>query len=237
MTRTFGLDGGGTIAADSAGHVYVAWHGKAPGAMSGEAGRQVWIAKSDDDGKRFAAEQPAWKNSTGACGCCGIAIYADSKGTVRVLYRSATENVYRDIYVLTSHDYAESFDGRKLHPWEINACPMSSMAFSEADGKIEGAWETGGQVYFENLEDVNAAPVSAPGENKGHKHPRIAISPNGDTLMVWTEGTGWARGGSLAWQLYGASGKLIGDKGTTAGVPTWSFGAVVAKPGGFILIY
>src|SRR5262249_40256549 len=32
MIRTFGLDGGGTIAADRAGHIYVAWHGKAPGA-------------------------------------------------------------------------------------------------------------------------------------------------------------------------------------------------------------
>src|SRR5438445_4922405 len=34
MTRTFGLDGGGTVAADSAGDVYVAWHGKAPGAVA-----------------------------------------------------------------------------------------------------------------------------------------------------------------------------------------------------------
>jgi hypothetical protein len=77
MTRTFDLDGGGTIAADPAGHVYVAWHGKAPGAASGEAGRQVWIAKSNDDGKTFSAEQPAWKDPTGACGCCGMAMYAD----------------------------------------------------------------------------------------------------------------------------------------------------------------
>jgi hypothetical protein len=46
MTHTFGLDGGGTIAADSSGNVYVAWHGKAPGAAKGETGRQVWIAIS-----------------------------------------------------------------------------------------------------------------------------------------------------------------------------------------------
>ncbi len=237
MTRTFGLDGGGTVAADWAGHVYVAWHGKAPGALAGEAGRQVRIARSNDDGKTFATEEPAWKYPTGACGCCGMAMYATSRGTVGVLYRSATEDVHRDIYLLTSHDYAKTFEGRKLHPWEINACPMSSMAFSEAAGKIEGAWETGGQVYFENLEDINAAPVSASGDSKGHKHPRIAISPHGDTLMAWTEGTGWARGGSLAWRFYDASGKLIGGKGTAVGVPGWSFGAVVAKPGGFIIIY
>jgi hypothetical protein len=237
MTHTFGLDGGGTLAADSAGHVYVAWHGKAPGAAAGEAGRQVWIAQSDDDGKTFKAEQPAWKEPTGACGCCGMAMHVDSKGVVRILYRSATDNVHRDIYLLTSRDHARSFEGRRLHPWDINACPMSSMAFSEAAGKTKGAWETGGQVYFEDLTDGAATPISAPGESKGHKHPRLASGSDGTTLMIWTEGTGWARGGSLAWQLYDANGKPVGQKGTATGVPTWSFGAVVAKPRGFVIIY
>jgi hypothetical protein len=69
--------------------------------------------------------------------------------------------------------------------------------------------------------------VSAPGEGKGRKHPRIAIAGDSDTLMVWTEGTGWKRGGSLAWQLYDKSGKVIGEKRITAGVPAWSFGAVL----------
>jgi len=237
MNRTFGLDGGGTVAADSAGDVYVAWHGKVQGAVSGDSGRQVWIAKSNDDGNKFAPEQLAWKDRTGACGCCGMSMSVATNGIVRVLYRSATEDIHRDIYLLKSQDRGHSFDGLRLHPWEINACPMSSMAFSEGAGKVEGAWETGGQVYFENLTAPNAAPVSAPGESKGHKHPRIAISPNGDTLMTWTEGTGWSRGGSLAWQLYDASGKMIGEKGSIAGVAAWSFGAVVAKPNGFIVLY
>jgi hypothetical protein len=237
MTRTFGLDGGGTIAADATGHVYVAWHGNAAGAPSGEAGRQVWIARSDDEGKTFAAEQPASKDSTGACGCCGMSMYAGSNGSVRVLYRSATENVHRDIYLLTSHDYANSFDTRKLQPWEINACPMTSMAFSEGAEKLEGAWETSGQVYFENLDYANAVPVGAPGESKGRKHPRLAISPEGGTLMAWIEGSGWGRGGSLRWQVYSADGKATGEKGTVANVPAWSFGAVAAKLGGFLIIY
>jgi hypothetical protein len=237
MTQTFGLDGGGAIAADSAGHVYVAWHGKAPGTAPGEAGRQVWIVKSDDDGKTFGAEQPAWKEPTGACGCCGMAMYADSKGILRIMYRSATENVHRDIYLLTSRDQARNFEGRLLHAWNINACPMSSMAFSEAAGKVEGAWETAGQVYFEELSGKSTEPVSAPGESKGHKHPRIAMAPNGHQLMVWTEGIGWGRGGSLAWQQYDAAGKPMGEKGTVAGLPAWSFGAVVAGRGGFMTIY
>jgi hypothetical protein len=166
-----------------------------------------------------------------------MAMEVDAKGVVRILYRSATENVHRDIYLLTSHDQAQSFESRRLHPWEINACPMSSMAFSETAGKVEGAWETGGQVYVEDLTAQAASPVSAPGESKGNKHPRLASGSDGTTLLVWTEGTGWARGGSLAWQLYDGTGHSIGKKGTTAGLPAWSFGAVVAQPGGFIVIY
>lgn len=237
MTHTFGLDGGGTLAADATGHVYVAWHGKTPGAVKGEAGRQVWIARSSDDGKIFSAEQPAGKEPTGACGCCGMAMDVDAQGVVRILYRSATDNVHRDIYLLTSQDHARSFEGEKLHPWELNACPMSSMAFAEAAGHITGAWETGGQVYFEDLTEKFAVPVSAPGESKGHKHPRLATEPDGTTLLVWTEGTGWARGGSLAWQIYDTRGKTVGQKGSAAGVPAWSFGAVVAKPHGFLILY
>ena len=237
MTRTFGLDGGGTIAADPVGNVYISWHGKATGAKEGEAGRQVWIAESHDDGKTFGAEHAAWDQPTGACACCGMTVFVDTKGTVHALDRSATEKVHRDIYQLTSLDGTRSIRGRKLHDWEINACPMSSMAFAEAAGKVEGAWETAGQVYFADLTKAKVAPVSAPAEGKGRKHPRIAIASDGRTLMAWTEGTAWARGGSLEWQLYDPAGNAIGDRVTRAGVPAWSFGAVVTKPGGFIVFY
>src|SRR5207247_202376 len=44
MQRSFGLDGGGSVAADRRGNVYVAWHGKGKDAANGEAGRQIWIA-------------------------------------------------------------------------------------------------------------------------------------------------------------------------------------------------
>ncbi len=237
MRQTFGLDGGGTVAADSAGNVYVAWHGKGAGAAAGEAGRQVWVAVSRDDGATFAVEQPAWKEPTGACGCCGMAMFAGSKGVVRALYRSATEGIHRDIFLLTSLDRGKIFGGRKLHTWEINACPMSSMAFGEGGGTVFGAWETAGQVYFENLTKATASPVSAPGQGKGRKHPRLAIAPNGEMLMVWTEGTGWQRGGSVAWQLFDANGTAVGEGHTQAGSPAWSFAAAAAKPTGFVVIY
>jgi hypothetical protein len=239
MQKTFGLDGGGTLAADAEGNVFVAWHGKLPGAAQGEAGRQVWIARSHDSGKTFSTEAPAWSEATGACGCCGMAMFAARDGGLYGLYRSATENVHRDIYLLASKDRGKSFAGSLVQRWEINACPMSSMSFAEASGNVFAAWETGGRVFYGKIDGSEVKQiVAAPGEGKGRKHPRIAVNGRGEVLLVWTEGTAWQRGGSLAWQLFDASGKAVGEKGSAAGVPVWSFGAVAARAdGGFSVFY
>ena len=237
MQRTFGLDGGGAIASDATGNVFVAWHAKQAGATQGEAGRQVWVAASHDDGKTFTTEAPAWSEPTGACGCCGMAMFAASDGTLFALYRSATGNVHRDIYLLASQDRGKSFNGSLAHPWEINACPMSSMSFTGSAGTTLAAWETGGQVFYRKVPG-GTQTISAPGEAKGRKHPRIAMNHRGETLLVWNEGTAWQRGGSLAWQLFDHQGKALAEKGTLAGVPAWSFTAVaVLADGGFTIFY
>jgi len=237
MQMTSALDGGGSVTADPRGNVFVAWHGKAEGAPEGEAGRQVWIARSGDEGKNFAKEKPATSEPTGACAFCSLRLFSDSRGVLYGLYRSATSNVHRDIYLLESQDRGRSFRGRKLDTWQINACPMSSMAFAEAGGRIEGAWETSGHVFFKDLKKASALPVGATNEDKNSKHPRLAITPGGETVMVWTEGTGWARGGSLAWQLFDEAGKPLGEKHTARGVPTWSVAAVVPQPRGAVIMY
>lgn len=236
MRQTTGLDGGGTLAV-SHGKVYVAWHGCGAGAVEGEAGRPVWIAKSSDNGKTFAAEASAWDEPAGACGCCGMSLFADHAGTLFGLYRSATGNVHRDIYLVSSKD-GKRFEGSMVQPWEINAYPMSSMSFAEGGGATVGAWETGGQVFWGEVRGSKVAKaMAAPGEGKGRKHPRVARNAAGETLLVWTEGTGWQRGGSLAWQLYDKDGKPKGEAGAAPGVPAWSFAAPVARAKGEFTIF
>jgi len=139
MQETFALDGGGSVAADAEGNVYVAWHGSAKGSAKGEPGRVVWLAKSADDGRTFSAETPAFEESTGACGCCGMQVFVDSAGALRALYRSARETVHRDIYLLSSQDRGQTFASARIDPWEIGACPMSSMSFCEGPAGVLGA--------------------------------------------------------------------------------------------------
>src|SRR6185369_4163602 len=77
------LDGGGTVAADGLGNVYVAWHGNPE--ASGEANRRVFVARSTDEGRTFLPEVPAISEATGACGCCGMKAIADGTGNVFML--------------------------------------------------------------------------------------------------------------------------------------------------------
>lgn len=235
-----GLDGGGSVAADDSGNVYVVWHAPQPG-KRGEAQRRVWVARSTDEGKTFDREKTAFESDTGACGCCGLRTFADRKGNVYVLYRSAGEQVKRDTYLLISKDKGASFHGEDLHPWKINACPMSSFAFAQGPADVLAAWETSGQVYYAQIDPATGKrlePVAAPGESNQRKHPVVAVNKRGQTLLVWTEGMGWERGGSVAWQLFDKDGKPTSEKGHAGGVPVWSLIAAFPRAdGGFTIVY
>lgn len=239
MQFSGGLDGGGSIAADKSGDVYVAWHGK--GDKEGEENRRVWIARSTDEGMAFSRETAAWNEPTGACGCCGMRAFADRQGRVHLLYRSATERVDRDMYLLSSENRGQTFSGTLLDKWNLNACPMSSAALADGAKGLLAAWETQGQVYFASFDPKKQRPVSpipAPGATGKRRHPVVTANSRGETMLVWTEGTGWKKGGSMAWQLYDSQGKPVDEKGAEQGIPVWSFAAVVAeKDGSFTLVY
>jgi hypothetical protein len=231
-----GLDGGGSVAADQAGNVYVAWHGH--GDKDGEAYRRVWVTRSTDEGRTFARETGAFSEETGACGCCGMRAFADREGKVYLLYRAATNMVDRDMYLLTSKDRAQSFQGVRLHPWKLTTCPMSTATIAQSDKRLLVAWETAGQVYFTDLASDASSHIPAPDQATNRKHPFVAGNARGETLLVWAEGTGWKKGGSLAWQVYDRAGKPIAEKGKADGVPVWSLPTAVVLPGGeFTIIY
>ncbi len=241
IQRSLHLDGGGSIAADDSGHVYVAWHGNdAEGSGRDETSRSVWIARSSDDGQTFAREQNVWAQPTGVCGCCALELFA-AGGQVHLMYRSATSLTNRDIYFLTSTDRGRSFRGARIDPWKINACPMTSMSFAQAGERLLGAWETEGKVFMSELDprQGRAAKILAPNETTVQKkHPRLAVNARGESLLVWAEGTGWSRGGSVAWALFDARGAHTAVSGKNRGVPVWSFAAAVPRgDGGFVVFY
>lgn len=240
IQSAYGLDGGGAVAADGAGDVYVLWHAPAPG-TEGEGNRRVWIARSTDDGKTFDPERRVWDRPTGACGCCGLNAFADQRGTLYVLYRSATEIVNRDMYLLVSRDRGATFQGSDISKWNVGNCVMSSEGFGESPAGVLSAWETEKQVYFARIDPATgkmSPPAAAPGPAGNRKHPAVAGNQQGEMIFAWTEGMGWKKGGTLAWQVYDQSGKPVAESGRAEAVPAWSLVAAFARPdGGFTIVY
>src|SRR5689334_6523963 len=96
MTSTTHLDGGGSVAADDQGRVYVIWHAHRKTGPQEEIDRGVFVACSTNDGRTFTAERQVNPSDTGACGCCGLKAFADNGGLLAILYRSANLSGNRD---------------------------------------------------------------------------------------------------------------------------------------------
>ncbi len=240
INSTLHLDGGGTVAADKDGNVYALWHGLPEGSPAGEVGRAVFLARSKDDGKTFEREREVSPEASGACGCCGMRAFVDGQGNIFALFRTSSTALDRDMMLLVSSDRGERFKGDYVHRWRVGQCPMSSEFFTEAGGRVFGAWETAGPIQFAALDakTVKAAPASGPMTMAKGKHPVLAVSKSGETLVVWVEGTGWQRGGAVAWQLFGLDGKPAGQPQRRDGVPVWGTAAAVAeRDGSFTVLY
>ncbi len=237
------LDGGAAVAADADGRVFVIWHATPATGEAGEVRRAVFVAASTDDGSHFATERIISPPGSGACGCCGLQAQSSPNGTLAVLYRGATAVDARPINLLVSSDHGAAFHPVMADPWNVGQCPMSSAGLSLPDGKgLLAAWESSGKIHWQRL---SAAPPKSPEAARPHiiagdkslKHPVLATNRRQETLVAWTIGTGWQRGGSLAWRIIDAQDKTIAE-GNAPGVPVWGSLAAVAGPDEtFTLLY
>lgn len=240
MLQTTGeLDGGSSVAADANGNVYVVWHGSKPGNKRGEAGRALYMARSTDDGKTFRPEA-AISPREGVCACCGMRAFADGAGAVYVTYRAMKNALERDELFLVSPTPGDDFQQVFSHPWRAPTCPMSSTTLTPVQGGALAAWESDGQVYFATLDRkmMRMSSPTAPPKGARRRHPVAVRNGAGETLLVWTEGTAWAKGGAISWQIFDRSGAPAAEKGRADGLPVWGLPtAFVRADGSFEIIY
>ena len=239
LTWTKELDGGGAIAADRLGRVFVTWH--AAGKTPGEDHRAVYVTTSINDGRTFSRETQATTAPIGACGCCGMRALIDKAGSLQVMYRAATQKVHRDTTWLTLPRTGAAPPPVTVHPWKLEACPMSTFAMAETRDGILAAWQTEEQVYSAVLDPKTrtiSTPVAATGTGPTRGHPSLAVNAAGDRLLAWTEGTGWARGGTLAWETTDRRGRVLASRRDAGRVPVWGLVAAVAlADGSFAIVH
>lgn len=91
-------------------------------------------------------------------------------------------------------------------------------------------------MYFTRIQPSKLAmdtPKAVPAHADSAKHPALAVNKDGNVIVVWTEGTGWNRGGTLAWQVYDKNGAATSESGRRPGaIPVWGLPTVVAEPDG-----
>jgi hypothetical protein len=239
MRRSHLLDGGAGITADPQGNVFVVWHA-AVRPKGGEEDRRLFVARSTDDGRNFTAEAPISQPEHGACACCSVRTVISSSGALYSLFRSAEERVNRDVLLVHGQPGGTAWSTVRLDAWKVDACPMSSFALAETPEGLLAAWETSGEIRLARLDVTTGrpGPVTTPRQGGGNRrHPSLAVNGAGDVLLVWSEGTGWLRGGDLAWQQFDRQLQPQGEPEKIAGgIPVWGHPAAAARADGTFLI-
>lgn len=239
MGQTALLDGGASVAADRSGNVYVVWHAAPAADQEGEPERRVFLARSADDGASFQSEKSI-SLTNGVCGCCALRAFGARDGKLLVLYRAAPSLTERPMTLLASSDHGVTFNQLFTDPWTIAACPMSSASLMDSPQGVFAAWETKGKIQTTAILPELKGPFPATPVSIGDraKHPALAVNLRGEALCVWAEGTGWQKGGSIAWRSLDAMGKPAGEATMQPGLPVWSFPAAFAREDGqFVVVF
>jgi hypothetical protein len=234
MTKTVALDGDSSITADRKGNVYVVWHAQSPEGK-GEKDRGIWIARSEDNGATFPKEKNVLPEATGVCPCCGVTAQISADGAVAILYRAATDTVSRGMRMLQSSDGAETFKLSSVDEWKLSMCPMSTASILGTSKGFLGAWENNGKIGFGYLGQNSSRQLS---DKLPRKHPVLATNHKGETLLAWTEGIGFGKGGGVGWQLFDDAGQATGAPQHAEGLSGHGYVAAIAMADGtFVVIY
>ncbi len=234
MGDTTALDGGAAVAADAQGHVWLVWHAQ-PADGKGEAARRLYLRHSADNGASFTEPWAVKGEDQGICGCCGLAAMIGADGSLHVLYRKAENGSQRGARLIRLPAAANLSTTPVVVPldqWNMPGCPMTTAAFIQEDGGPAPAWVTQYQLRFQSWTPQIAAQSEAL-----RNHPRMARNSAGETLLAWTEGATWGKGGELLAQVFSANGAPQG-RPVRQTLSAWQYGAcAVLGDGRLALLY
>jgi hypothetical protein len=162
-----------------------------------------------------------------------VRIFAQPNGVVLALFRRANKSVNRGTVLVKSTDYGKTFTAAYVDDMQSGTCIMSSYAIAATPAGYVIGLESKGHVRTFRDE---GKPTNFREAGDG-KYPALAVNAAGDLLVARAVGTGWNKGGTIAWQIFSPDGKP-GARGDAKDLPAWSYPAAVALRGGdFLIVY
>lgn len=192
-----------SIAADSAGHVYVSYLGNALMGVPTEARVQVFV--SSDRGLTWNTPVVVDNIPGGiACECCQQSVDVAPDGTVAIAYRANVSNV-RDIHLVRSTDFGQTWQPAikiQSGPWNINGCPSTGPKIAhDLTGATHVVWRDARDSVGRNVVWYAKLPANtteipqnidlSSARAESADYPDLAITADGETVVVVFEsGTG-----------------------------------------------
>jgi hypothetical protein len=238
ISKHHGIVGGGAVATDGAGGVWVAWHAPlTPGSDEGE--RAIFVVQSGDEGQRFGAERPISLTGSGVGACCNFVVLPDPNWSLGVIYRTARKTTTRDTMFTWAGPTGRGY--RILDDWESAACvPTSYCAAASPSGALVALESDGAVRWYRPFNKPEPMPTfTPPGDSSPRKYPALAVNAKGEVLLAWIAKPTATSGGTLEWCVSTADGVLLENSaGKREDVPAFDLPSAIALPSGdFVLFY
>ncbi|HJS47352.1 MAG TPA: sialidase family protein [Gemmatimonadales bacterium] len=163
-------------------------------AREGKSG--VWMSRSGDGGRTWAANAPVDRSP--ACPCCRTGVTAAADGALFVSWRTILPGDVRDVVVARSDDggatWAEAVRPR-ADGWVFPGCPHAGPSMRlDAEGRVHVAWWTGkageAGVWYARSDDGGRTFASQPlstGERSLPAHVQL-VAAAGRVVVAWDDG-------------------------------------------------
>jgi hypothetical protein len=151
----------------------------------------IYLAESEDWGRRWQANRPLWG---AACPCCRVTLVRDALGDVSAAWRMHYPGDVRDVVVAAVRDGLDRPRPTRVHrdDWVYPGCPHTGpgMALDRADRR-HVAWYRGnpggaGVMYAVASESRFGTAVTLIGRGRAlpTAHPRVTVLADGGALVA-----------------------------------------------------
>jgi hypothetical protein len=198
-------------------------------ARRGKSG--VWMSRSADGGRTWAANQPIYTDPT--CPCCRTSVAVAGDGTIYVAWRAILPGDVRDVVVTRSTDGGHTWGSPvrvRSDDWVYPGCPHAGPSLEvDPKGAVHVAWWTGKEgeagVYYAKSTDgakTFATQPIATGDRARPAHVQLAVAGEG-IYLAWDDGLSaiprvLLRRSTNGGRTFGAE-ELLSDPGVAASFP------------------